>query len=74
LAKNGAAQQRFKREAKFRVKIQNLRHFCAKFCFAPLGSLRSENFCEIKVENSLVTLPARVIVNNLLKILTDILF
>ena len=49
-----------RREAKFRVKNQNLRYFEAKLRFAPFALLRSAFFSEIQVDNLLVTLPARV--------------
>jgi len=46
-AKNGLAKQSKKREAKLRVKNENLKYFDAKLCFAFLASLRSAILSQI---------------------------
>jgi len=50
-AKNGWAKRSNKREAKLRVKNQNLKYFDAKLRFALLAPLRTAIFSEIQVDN-----------------------
>jgi len=50
-AKNGWAKRSKKREAKLRVKNQNIKYFDAKLRFALLASLRSAIFSEIQLDN-----------------------
>ena len=50
-AKNGWAKRSKKREAKLRVKNENLKYFDAKLRFAFLAPLRSAIFGEIQVDN-----------------------
>jgi len=48
---NGWAKRSKKREAKLRVKNENLEYFDAKLRFALFASLRSAIFSEIQVDN-----------------------
>ena len=50
-AKNCWAKRSKKREAKLRVKNENLKYFDAKLRFALFASLRSAIFSEIQVDN-----------------------